>query len=313
MLFCNSYCFQELTSTRARGITFGTFQRIVLIAGSVTLACYAAVSPRTLPLPDYNARFYENLQIVSLATIAPIVNMAMVSNGDLNDVNALFHTFFTAFTIGYALAFVLEIVVTSVIRLGVFVGFERDVFALTPAVPLPIFPWVLRENKYRPKRITLLAADLLTSCVAAPAIEEYMKLKILEWAVQLPRNFKWVIKLSKAKKKRLVAEPVPRPAGEGEVINANPYVTHMLAASLGIKLLDATRRILLYTKPQHADKSFYAFCRGIFPIHELCGTMTVLALAKRDLLGVYMPLWRILLPAVVVHAMANFRGMKVRI
>jgi len=119
--------------------------------------------------------------------------------------------------------------------------------------------------------------------------------------------------LSKTKKKRLVAEPVPRPAGEGEVVNANPYVTHMLAASLGIKLLDATRRILLYTKPQHADKSFYAFCRGIFPIHELCGTMTVLALAKRDLLGVYMPLWRILLPAVVVHAMANFRGMKVRI
>lgn len=86
----------------------------------------------------------------------------------------------------------------------------------------------------------------------------------------------------------------------------------MLASSIGLKLCDAGRRILLYTKPQHANKSFYAICRGIFPIHELCGTMTAIALAKRDLLGVQMPLWKMLAPAVIIHGMANFRGMKVR-
>jgi hypothetical protein len=72
------------------------------------------------------------------------------------------------------------------------------------------------------------------------------------------------------------------------------------------------RRILLYTKAQHANKSFFAIFRGIFPIQELCGTLTALALAKRDLLGFYTPLWQVLGPAVVLHGMANYRGMKVR-
>lgn len=85
----------------------------------------------------------------------------------------------------------------------------------------------------------------------------------------------------------------------------------MLAASLGLKLADAGRRIFLYTKPGDENKGFYAVCRGVFPIQELCGTMTALALAKRDLLGVDMPLWKVLAPAVVIHGMANFRGMKV--
>lgn len=111
--------------------------------------------------------------------------------------------------------------------------------------------------------------------------------------------------------KRKVAEAVRKP-GELDCINANQYVTHMLAVSLGIKLSDAGRRILLYSKPRHASKSFFAVCRGIFPIHELCGGMTAVALAKRDLLGMEMPLWKLLAPAVVVHGMANFRGMKVR-
>jgi len=66
----------------------------------------------------------------------------------------------------------------------------------------------------------------------------------------------------------------------------------------------------MYTKPNDAHKGFYALCRGIFPIHELCGTLTSLQLAKRDVLGVDMPLWKLIGPAVFIHAMANFRGMK---
>lgn len=118
-------------------------------------------------------------------------------------------------------------------------------------------------------------------------------------------------KRGKTRKKRRIADPVVRSPGETDCTNANRYVTHMLAASLGLKLADAGRRILLYTKPTDENKGFYAVCRGVFPIHELCGTITALALAKRDLLGVDIPLWKLLGPAVVIHGMANFRGMKV--
>lgn len=65
-----------------------------------------------------------------------------------------------------------------------------------------------------------------------------------------------------------------------------------------------------YTKKSDDYKNFYAICRGVFPIHELCGTTTALLLAQRDVLGVHTPLWKILGPAVFIHGMANFRGMK---
>ena len=289
-----------------------SFQKIFALFATVALVSYSAVSPRSLPLAEYNHRFHTNLRIVMLATIVPALNFMAVFDRRENDINTVVHTFFTSFTAGYALAFGLEIVVTTLVRLGVFSWLEPDVFALSPRVPVPILPWVLRENKYRPKRITLFAADFFASCVASPIIEEYVKLLVLKWTVQLPRNFNWVTKKNRKGKKRSLAEAVVRRPGEMEVVNANPYVTHMLAASVGLKLCDATRRILMYTKAQHADKSFYAFCRGAFPIQELCGTMSAVALAKRDLLGMELPMWKILLPAVVVHGMANFRGMKVR-
>ena len=38
--------------------------------------------------------------------------------------------------------------------------------------------------------------------------------------------------------------------------------------------------------------------------------MTALLLARRNVLGVNTPLWKILGPAVFIHGMANFRGMK---
>lgn len=109
----------------------------------------------------------------------------------------------------------------------------------------------------------------------------------------------------------MVAEPIVRKEGEQDIVNANQYVTCMLAASLGLKLCDVGRRILMYTKPHHSHKAFYAVCRGWFPIQELCGTMTALELAKRDLLGIHVPMWKLLAPAVLIHAMANLRGMKV--
>lgn len=221
-------------------------------------------------------------------------------------------SFYSSFTVGYALSFGLQLLCTTLIRLGVFLFWEPNIFELSPKVPLPVLPWVVREIKYRPKRITLFVADFLTSCVASPIIEEYVKLLMLHWSVNLPRNFQWYLKTTikkKKKKTRRVAEAARQP-NEMSVTNINSYVTHMLAVSLGIKLCDAIRRILMYTKASQRDKSFYSFVRGLFPIHELCGAMTALELAKRNVLGVDMPLWKILCNAVLFHGMANFRGMK---
>jgi hypothetical protein len=128
------------------------------------------------------------------------------------------------------------------------------------------------------------------------------------------RNFNWVTKRSKSNhnKKKRVAEPIVRSdPGEKDVTKVNHYVSNMLAVSLGLKLADSIRRVCMYTKESHSDKSFYALFRGVFPIHELCGTVTALGLAKRDILGQKMPMWKLLLPAVIIHGMANFRGMKV--
>lgn len=157
---------------------------------TVALVCYSAVSPRTLPLTEYNLRFYENIRIVSLATIAPVIEMISVFDAGHNDINAVINTFFFSFTLGYVLTFVVEILGTTLLRLLVFRWLEPDVFNLAPKVPILILPWVLRENLYRPKRITLFAADFVTSCVASPIIEEYAKLLILQSTTSLPRCVK---------------------------------------------------------------------------------------------------------------------------
>lgn len=292
-------------------------QQISFLLAAGSFACFVAVSPRTLPFDAYRLRITENLRIVSLALVFPAIVMALVYDGNVNNLNDVINTFFASCSVGYTMAFALEVLLATFIRLAVFSFLEKGIFNLSPRIPVFILPWVLRENGYRPKRITLFAADFLTSCVASPVVEEYVKLKVLLWSTTLPRNFNWLHKSvnkkngQHGKKTELVAELVLRRPGEVDVVNANQYVTHMLAASLGLKLFDSVRRILLYTKPHQESKSFFSFCRGVFPIHELCGTITALGLAKRDLLGVAMPLWKILLPSVVVHGMANFRGMKV--
>ena len=268
-------------------LSFDAIQKIGLMLVTVALACYAGVSPRTLPLTEYNLKFYENFQLVFLALISPAIKFLSVFDAQENDVNDAVNTFFAAFSLGYPMAFVLEIVVTTLVRLAVFAWFEPSIFSLAPNVPMIVIPWTLRENQYRPKRITLLAADFCASCVASPIIEEYVKLKTLQWTTNLRKNFRWVKKSSaskhsKKRHSRWVAEPVPRLATETDVLTANQYVTQMLAASIGFKLCDAGRRILMYTKATDANKSFYAFCRGLFPIHELSGTLTAIGLAKRD-------------------------------
>lgn len=292
-------------------ITFDSVQKLGFATLGVALMSYCAVSPRSLPFPEYNRLFLQNLSIVWLAAIAPIISLVAVYDGKHNNINTAIGTFYISLTLGYTLAFLSEVAVTTIVRLGVFKIWEPDIFSLTSEVPTPILPWVLREKAYKPKRITLFAADFASSCVAAPIIEEVLKLKICQWTSKLPRNFK-PVKVQKGKRKRskkTVAEAV-RSIDAPQVTNVNCYVVQMLAASLGLKLFDITRRILMYTKQGDEHKHFFAIARGVYPIQELCGTMTALLLARRDVVGIDLSIWKIVGPAIVIHGLANFRGMK---
>lgn len=299
-----------IAGTESR-ITFDSVQKLAFSTIGVSLLSYCAVSPRSLPFPEYNRLFLQNLSIVWLAAIAPLVSLLSVYDGKYNNINTAIGTFHVSFTLGYALAFISEVILTTAVRLGVFKIWEPAIFSLTPEVPSIILPWVLREKQYKPKRITLFAADFAASCVASPIIEEYLKLKVVQWTCNLPRNFKHSKKVQKSKRRRRknTLQPV-KSLDAAQVTNINCYVTQMLAASLGLKLFDVTRRILMYTKETDDFKHIYAICRGTFPIHELCGTMTALGLARRDVIGVNLPMWKILGPAVFIHGMANFRGKK---
>ena len=168
-------------------LSWGSIQKISWCLLAISLLSYAAVSPSTLPLTEYNLQFYENLRIVCLSTIAPAMYMLLVFDPRENDVNLVTNIFVVTFFFGYIGIYILELVATTAVRLLLFIWLEPNVFSLMPRIPLPVLPWVLRECQYRPKRVTLFAADFATSCIACPIIEEYIKFFLLQRTSKLPR------------------------------------------------------------------------------------------------------------------------------
>lgn len=168
-------------------LSWGSIQKISWCLLAISLLSYAAVSPSTLPLTEYNLQFYENLRIVCLSTIAPAMYMLLVFDPRENDVNLVTNIFVVTFFFGYIGIYILELVATTAVRLLLFIWLEPNVFSLMPRIPLPVLPWVLREYQYRPKRVTLFTADFATSCIACPIIEEYIKFFLLQRTSKLPR------------------------------------------------------------------------------------------------------------------------------
>jgi hypothetical protein len=177
---------QSLVEASSR-LSFASIQKISILVVSMSLLSYSAVSPRTLALTEYNLQFYENVRLVCLSTIAPVFYFLTVFDAHENDINSVTNSFFFTYFLGYTGTFLVELLTTTLLRLFVFWWFEPTVFSLTPKVPLLVLPWVLREMKYRPKRITLFAADFGTSCIACPVIEECAKLFLLQRTSKLPR------------------------------------------------------------------------------------------------------------------------------
>jgi hypothetical protein len=158
----------------------GALTQVLMCLILSAVVCYAAVSPHTLPFLEYNQQFYEICRIASLACIPPLVVSVMVVDRATNQVPCLVNGFYCAFTLGYVITFGLEIVAATVTRLAVFAVWEPRVYDMTPQVPLVMVPWVLRDQRYLVKPITLIVQDLVTSVVMCPLMEEWIKLVIFK-------------------------------------------------------------------------------------------------------------------------------------
>jgi hypothetical protein len=119
------------------------------------------------------------------------------------------------------------------------------------------------------------------------------------------------------------------------VVSVRTVVTYMLAVTLGIKTADNARRVLMYSAPSLRHKGFFAVVRGVYPVQELCSTLTALSHARMLMLeeanqqtstsamkpdrnstqttAVKSPSRRrrrFMYRSVFLHAMATMRGMK---
>jgi hypothetical protein len=70
-------------------ITFDSIHKLIFATMSMALLSYCAVSPRSLPFPEYNRLFLQNLTIVGIgAAIAPIVLFLGAFDGRHNNINS---------------------------------------------------------------------------------------------------------------------------------------------------------------------------------------------------------------------------------
>lgn len=170
-------------------LKFDSIQKLGVVTSVVAGMSWAGVAPRTLSRELYRLQFKKNLQLVSLTTILPLLLFSLTFDPTQLNVNELISTFYTAFVFVFPAIFMTEVVAATVLRLATFVTWEPVIFKLTPEIPTIVLPWVLREQGYHPKRITLFVADFFTSCIACPIIEEAGKLVLVNLCLSLPRNF----------------------------------------------------------------------------------------------------------------------------
>lgn len=144
---------------------------------------------------------------------------------------------------------------------------EPDAFRIRPKIPSIFLPWKFSEHNYRAKLSTLTAMSILDTCVLSPVVEEYGKLLLLRMFVR---------KQTKVEKEKVKAKKVQEnvPANVGNILLANSdtaerpvrqYVVIMTAVSLGMKVADNLRRVLLYARTDQTHKLFFAMARSFFP------------------------------------------------
>ena len=120
----------------------------------------------------------------------------------------------------------------------------------------------LRQFDHPSRNRRAFIAQFLGSCVVAPIVEEALKM---------------------------------RAASFNPTSKVHTKLMRCVAASVGLKFADLTRRVSLYSRPWNPSPRFFAAARGLFPVHELTASLTATG-------GI--------VPAMILHGSANFRGMK---
>ena len=106
--------------------------------------------------------------------------------------------------------------------------------------------------------------SLVNGCIVGPAVEEIAKLQMMRSMIAL-RSTKDPQDKGQPDGKRKDVSKMTCP------VSVRAHIIHMLAVSLGLRMADNIRRILLYTAPKDKYKTFFAICRSVFPVQELCG------------------------------------------
>ena len=97
-ILCSTFSTQDVLIEGAGSrIIFDSFQKLTFAGIGVALLSYCAVSPRSLPFPEYNRLFLQNLSIVWLAAIAPVVSLLAVYDGKYNNINTVVSTCYVTF------------------------------------------------------------------------------------------------------------------------------------------------------------------------------------------------------------------------
>lgn len=68
-------------------ISFDSIQKLSFSTLGVALLSYCAVSPRSLPVPEYNRLFLQNLSVVWLAAVAPVFVLLSIFDGKHSNIN----------------------------------------------------------------------------------------------------------------------------------------------------------------------------------------------------------------------------------
>jgi hypothetical protein len=147
--------------------------------------------------------------------------------------------------------------VTESICFLIFRILEPNAFKFCPDIPAIFLPWKLSEKHYFPGHLTLVLFTVLDSCLVSPVVEEALKLIALK-AMMGRRAGKETKSISSADLGS--ADFAPRPEH-----TLKSYAVVMTAVSLGLKVADSVRRILLYTHANQKHKMFFALARSVFP------------------------------------------------
>lgn len=221
--------FLEDDFDHSRIISLSSVGKLCLLGMAGMLLSYVAVTPRTAPTELYNYLFKMNLLLLTGALAGPLFYLGVLySTRDVN-INELISMIFSAASTGYTLVCGIEVVLATVAQVLAFLVFEKGLVSqVCPETPLIYLPWVWKKLNLRPKFTTLFLSDLVVNCLVAPLVEESVKLLIFRWCSQ---RHGW------GSDRRDLRRTV------------HSYLVYMVAVSIGLKLADNSRRILLYTKP----------------------------------------------------------------